>query len=111
MAEYTPPIEPNMEEIEEKFKTAPAIQLEVKGKSVRDWTPKMIAIFITVAFVYIQYMLITTIVEQSMREIVIRSLGTLDTLVVLVFSYYFGSSLSSQKKSDHIENLTTSQKE
>jgi hypothetical protein len=38
------------------------------------------------------------IVPQEMREIVLRSMGTLDMALGLVLGYYFGSSAGSARK-------------
>ena len=40
-----------------------------------------------------------------MRDMALRSLGTLDAALGLVLSYYFGSSLSSTKKTEQISSL------
>ena len=60
----------------------------VLNKSV---TP-VLAIIIVIAWGFIQYHLLTHIVPNEMREIIIRVLGTLDGALVMVLSYYFGAS-------------------
>ena len=63
-------------------------QVPVLNKSV---TP-ILAIIIVIAWGLIQYHLLTHVVPNEMREIIIRVLGTLDGALVMVLSYYFGAS-------------------
>lgn len=59
----------------------------------KDWTPKVLAFAITILYICIQIFMISgTIIPAEMREMVMRALGTLDAILSLVFSYYFGSS-------------------
>lgn len=65
----------------------------------KDWTPKILAFSITILYIAIQIFMISgTIIPQEMREMVMRALGTLDAILSLVFSYYFGSSSETIKK-------------
>jgi hypothetical protein len=52
----------------------------------------ILALVVVVAWGLIQYHLLTHIVPDQMREIIIRVLGTLDGALVMVLSYYFGAS-------------------
>ena len=52
----------------------------------------ILALVIVIAWGLIQYHLLTHIVPDVMREIIIRVLGTLDGALVMVLSYYFGAS-------------------
>ena len=63
-------------------------QTPLLNKSV---TP-ILAIIVVIAWGLIQYHLLTHIVPDVMREIIIRVLGTLDGALVMVLSYYFGAS-------------------
>ena len=65
---------------------------------MRDWTPKILAVMTIFGYFAIQWYILTNIIEPSMREMVMRSLGTLDTLVGLIFSYYYGASDFMQTK-------------
>lgn len=58
----------------------------------RDWTPKVLGVLTLIGYFSIQWYLLVSIVDQSMREIVMRSLGTLDALVGYVFGFYYGGS-------------------
>lgn len=52
----------------------------------------ILALVVVIAWGLIQYHLLTHIVPDQMREIIIRVLGTLDGALVMVLSYYFGAS-------------------
>ena len=52
----------------------------------------ILALVVVIAWGLIQYHLLTHIVPDIMREIIIRVLGTLDGALVMVLSYYFGAS-------------------
>lgn len=56
-----------------------------------DWTPRVLAIVVVIAWGTVQWFLLHNVIEQSMRELVARVLGTLDGALMLVLSYYFGS--------------------
>ena len=81
-------------------------QLAVKDrKSARDmqistqsFVPPLLSILVVVAWATIQYFLLTHVIDPSMRELIARVLGTLDGALMLVLSFYFGSSSGSQAK-------------
>lgn len=64
----------------------------------KDWTPRILAALVVVGWVSVQWFLLTHVVDQTMRELVARVLGTLDSALMLVLSFYFGSSSSSSEK-------------
>jgi hypothetical protein len=47
---------------------------------------------IVVCWAIIQYFLFTHVIDASMRELIARVLGTLDGALMLVLSFWFGSS-------------------
>ena len=57
-----------------------------------DLTPRFLAVVIVVCYGLAQYFLFTHVIDPSMRELVARVLGTIDGALMLVLSYYFGSS-------------------
>jgi hypothetical protein len=73
--------------------------------SVKDNTPKILAYLITLLYIGIQVFLITSSINEDMREIVMRALGTLDAILGLVFGYYFGSSVGSKEKQKHLDEM------
>jgi len=82
-----------------------ARQREVKtGDS---WTPRLLAGIVVCGWMLVQWFLLNHIVPQEMRDIVMRSLGTIDMALGLVLGYYFGSSAGSDKKNELIRKLTT----
>ena len=57
-----------------------------------DMTPRVLAVVVVVCYGLAQYYLFTHVIEQSMRELVARVLGTIDGALMMILSYYFGSS-------------------
>lgn len=55
-------------------------------------TPSIMSYVIVVCWAVIQYFLFTHVIETSMRELIARVLGTLDGALMLVLSFWFGSS-------------------
>jgi hypothetical protein len=62
--------------------------------------PPILSVLVVVAWVLVQFFLLSHVIDASMRELVARVLGTLDGALMLVLSYYFGSSSGSQAKDD-----------
>lgn len=72
----------------------------------QDWTPRIIAVVVLAVWLGVQYYIFSGhILEASMRDFAMRSLGTLDAALSLILGYYFGSSLGSQKKNQQIDTL------
>ena len=74
--------------------------------STKSFVPALLSILIVVAWALIQYFLLTHIIAQEMRELVARVLGTLDGALMLVLSFYFGSSSGSQQKDELLRQST-----
>jgi len=68
--------------------------------STQSYVPPTLSIMIVMAWAIVQWFLLTHIIDGSMRELVARVLGTLDGALMLVLSFYFGSSAGSQAKDD-----------
>lgn len=64
------------------------------------WTPRVIAGAIVLGYFAVQWYILSHIVPPEQREIVMRSLGVLDTALGLVLGYYFGSSSGSRLKDE-----------
>lgn len=79
-----------------------ARKMQIETKS---WTPTVLSTIIVTSWVIIQFFLLTHTVEIEMREIIMRTLGTLDAALGLVLSFYFGSSASSKQKDDTIQHI------
>jgi hypothetical protein len=58
----------------------------------KDITPRMLALVVVVAWTIVQWYMLNNVIDSSMRELIARVLGTLDGALMLVLSYYFGSS-------------------
>jgi len=82
---------------------ASARQMQI---STGSFVPPALSIMIVVAWSAVQYFLLTHVIDPSMRELIARVLGTLDGALMLVLSFYFGSSSGSQAKDTMIHNST-----
>jgi hypothetical protein len=80
-----------------------ARHMQIETKS---FVPAALALVVVLAWVAIQWYLLSHVVDSSMRELVARVLGTLDAALTLVLSFYFGSSRSSQAKDETISKLS-----
>ena len=74
--------------------------------AVRDATPRILATLIITGYFFVQWFLLYHTIPSEMRELILRSMGTLDMALGLVLSYYFGSSAGSDKKNDILANMT-----
>jgi hypothetical protein len=72
--------------------------------STQSYVPPTLSIMIVLAWAIVQWFLLTHIIDSSMRELIARVLGTLDGALMLVLSFYFGSSAGSQAKDTMIHN-------
>jgi hypothetical protein len=68
--------------------------------ATQSYTPSVLSYVTVVCWAVIQYYLFTHIIDASMRELIARVLGTLDGALMLVLSFWFGSSnpIVSEKK-------------
>jgi hypothetical protein len=80
--------------------------------ATNDWTPRILASLIIGLYIGVQYFIFGGhVLDPGMRDIAMRSLGTLDAAVGLVLAYYFGSSNSSKQKTDHLASLAIANKD
>ena len=85
----------------EDRKSARAMQV-----TTQSLVPPTLAVLIVIAWSIIQWFLLTHVIESTMRELITRVLGTLDGALMLVLSFYFGSSNGSQAKDSMIYQST-----
>jgi len=71
----------------------------------KDWTPRVLAALIVGLYIGVQVAVFSVVVEPSMRDFVMRSMGTLDAALTLVLGYYFGSSVGSHKKDEQLSSI------
>jgi hypothetical protein len=93
--------------IEEIERMAQADRSDARGREIKtgdSWTPRLLASVVVIGWITVQYFLLTHIIDPSMREMIARVLGTLDSALMLVLSYYFGSSAGSQAKNALLAN-------
>ena len=60
--------------------------------ATQSYTPSILSYVTVVCWAVIQYYLFTHVIDGSMRELIARVLGTLDGALMLVLSFWFGSS-------------------
>jgi len=71
-------------------------------KTGDNWTPRGLALIVVTGWMTVQWFLLNHVIDDTMRELIARVLGTLDGALMLVLSYFFGSSSSSAQKNDII---------
>ncbi len=95
----------HQEEIE---KLAASDRADARAREVKSgdsWTPRGLAILVLVGWLVVQGFLLTHVIDGSMRELISRVLGTLDGALMLVLSYYFGSSAGSVEKNQMLARI------
>ncbi|HLP30849.1 MAG TPA: hypothetical protein VK150_05770 [Geothrix sp.] len=75
-------------------------------KTGDSWTPRILAGVVVVGWLLVTWFLLKHIVPAEGRDLVVRTLGTLDMAVGLVLGYYFGSSASSKGKDELLYRAT-----
>ena len=85
---------------EDQLAYADRADARAREVGVKDWTPRILAAIVVGGWIVVQMYLLRHVIEPTMRELIFRVLGTLDSALMLVLSYYFGSSSSSQQKTD-----------
>lgn len=63
-------------------------------------TPHVLACAVVGCWILIQFALLVVVIDEGMRELVSRVLGTLDAALMLVLSYFFGSTATSARKTE-----------
>ena len=79
--------------------------------TVKDWTPRILAYGVVLAWVGINGFLLKHAMSGSslppdMATIIMRVLGTLDAALTFVLGYYFGSSAGSARKDELLQQST-----
>jgi hypothetical protein len=92
---------------EEKLEYSDTDSARKREMTVQDWTPRLLAFLIVGLYIGVQWFLLSHSINQDMREIAMRSLGTLDASLGLVLGYYFGSSRSSAQKTALLDKLAS----
>ena len=82
----------------EKLAVADRASARQMQMTTGSFVPPLLSVLVVVAWATIQYFLLTHVIDPTMRELVARVLGTLDGALMLVLSFYFGSSAGSQAK-------------
>ena len=92
----------HLEELQQVAATdrADARNREIKTGDSR--TPQILAALVLVGWLTVQGYLLTHVIDGSMRELIARVLGTLDSALTLVLSYFVGSRAGSADKTQLI---------
>lgn len=75
----------------------------------RDYVPSILAIGLLVGFFGLMVLLIFVDIDQDVVKIIDIMLGSLGTGFITVLNYYFGTSKSSRRKDDAIEQFISNQ--
>lgn len=89
----------------EKINAADRDSARKREISLGDWTPRVLAFIFVIGFFVAQYIVFTSGVPDANRELIARVLGTLDASLVMILTYYFGSSAGSAKKNETIGKM------
>ena len=93
----------------EKLAVADRASARQMQMTTGSFIPPALSVMIVLAWAAVQFFLLTHVIEPSMRELIARVLGTLDGALMLVLSFYFGSSSGSQAKDAMLHNSTPTQ--
>lgn len=84
----------------EKLENADRADARARQVALKDWMPNVLGIGLMASFFTVQFWLLGHDVPAGTRELLTRTLGTLDVSLAMVLSYYFGSSRGSRAKDD-----------
>lgn len=82
---------------QEQVKTVELVP--VRESPREDWTPRVLAAAVLLLYALVQWYLLSHVIVEEMRELVMRSLGVLDVALGMVLSYYFGSNAGGRQQS------------
>lgn len=83
---------------QEQVKTAEPVPAREGPRE--DWTQRVLAGAVVLLYALVQWYLLSHVIVEEMRELVMRSLGVLDVALGMVLSYYFGSSAGGRQQSE-----------
>lgn len=79
-----------------------------REQALRDWAPSALALAFVAGFFGIQYFVFNYPLPDGSEMVIARVLGTMDAAVVMILSYYFGSSRGSARKDEMIAKQSSS---
>ncbi len=108
-----------LKELEKEFSTQMAtlgVELEkvnnddrkdarARQVSLKDWTPNFLACGAFIIYALVQWFVLTHALPQASTDIIMRSLGTLDAVLMTIVAYFFGSSSSSRTKDEILNKM------
>lgn len=95
--------------LEELQQVAENDRADARAREIKtgdSWTPRLLAALVLVGWLMVQGFLLTHVIDAAMRELIARVLGTLDGALMLVLSYYFGSSAGSAEKNQMLSSAS-----
>lgn len=93
---------------EEQLAYADTADARAREESVKDWTPRIIAYLVILLVLVTEGSMFFIGQPKGVDGVVLgRILGTLDSALMLVLGYYYGSSAGSSHKDSTIQSLMT----
>jgi hypothetical protein len=93
---------------EEKLSFDDTANARAREIAVKDWTPRIIAYLVILLVLVAEGSMFFVGQPKAMDGVVLgRILGTLDSALMLVLGYYFGSSAGSSNKDSTIDKMVT----
>jgi len=77
-----------------------ALSINEKTPLVKKIYPEILATIVVIATFVMFYLSVSVNLEASKKEVVMLLLGTLNTALGMVLSFYFGSSIGSKEKTE-----------
>lgn len=77
-----------------------------REKNMRDWAPSVLAMVFVLGFFGAQYLVFTQPAPIGSEAMVARVLGTLDAAIIMILSYYYGTTRGSQRKTELLSQST-----
>lgn len=91
----------------EKLESADRADARARQVATRDWMPNALGIGLMLAFFSVQFWMLGHDVPAGTKELLTRTLGTLDASLAMVLSFYFGSSRGSRAKDEILGRAVT----
>lgn len=93
---------------EEKLRFADTADARAREVALKDWTPRIIAYLVIALVLLAEGSMFFVGQPKGIDGVVLgRILGTLDSAIMLVLSYYFGSSAGSASSRDALNKIAT----
>lgn len=78
-------------------------EVEMAKAGRKEWVPQVLAMSILVAFGFTMYVVAFWVVPEPNKESFAHVRGIVETLIVAIVSYFYGSSAGSRRKSEQLD--------